>query len=123
MDGVRELAPLGVIQLYHLSTTGTSRPVRWATSRGPVTRSPEWLRLPGDLIFIVGGILPFIWIALLALRNFRFGKTADELPGAAAVHRDDAVAGQGGQLSAPSTSAWLVAAYAVILLAVAWGST
>ena len=40
----------------------------------------EWLRLPGDVIFIVGGILPFVWIAWQALRHFRHGETVDELP-------------------------------------------
>lgn len=74
------LLPLGVIQLYHSVNDGYFE----ARSLGYITRPGneilEWLRLPGDLIFIVGGILPFIWIALLALRNFRFGKTADELP-------------------------------------------
>ncbi|WP_201407942.1 hypothetical protein, partial [Mycobacterium intracellulare] len=40
----------------------------------------EWLRLPGDVILIVGGVLPFVWIAWIALRNFRSGTTAQELP-------------------------------------------
>ena len=40
----------------------------------------EWLRLPGDLILIVGGVVPFCWIAWTALRNFRSGETVDELP-------------------------------------------
>ena len=40
----------------------------------------EWLRLPGDVILIVGGVLPFVWIALTALLNFRSGTTADEMP-------------------------------------------
>ena len=34
----------------------------------------------GDVIFIVGGILPFVWIAWQALRHFRYGTTVDELP-------------------------------------------
>jgi nitric oxide reductase subunit B len=29
---------------------------------------------------IVGGVLPFIWIAWTALRNFRSGSTVQELP-------------------------------------------
>ena len=40
----------------------------------------EWLRLPGDVIFIVGGILPFVWIAWQAVRHFRSGRTVDEMP-------------------------------------------
>ncbi|MFZ1176588.1 MAG: nitric-oxide reductase large subunit, partial [Mycobacterium sp.] len=40
----------------------------------------EWLRLPGDVIMIVGGVLPFVWIAWTALRNFRSGSIVEELP-------------------------------------------
>ena len=74
------LLPLGVIQLYHSVNDGyfEARSLGYITQPGNAVL--EWLRLPGDVIFILGGILPFIWIALLALRNFRFGKTADELP-------------------------------------------
>jgi len=74
------LLPLGVIQLYHSVNDGyfEARSLGYITEPGNAVL--EWLRLPGDLIFILGGILPFIWIALLALRNFRFGTTADELP-------------------------------------------
>jgi nitric oxide reductase subunit B len=32
------------------------------------------------VILIVGGVLPFMWIAWQALRHFRSGPTADELP-------------------------------------------
>lgn len=74
------LLPLGVIQLYHSVNNGyfEARSLGYITQPG--NEVLEWMRLPGDLVFILGGILPFIWIALLALRNFRFGKTADELP-------------------------------------------
>jgi nitric oxide reductase subunit B len=29
----------------------------------------EWLRLPGDLIFIVGGVLPMLYLAWLGVRR------------------------------------------------------
>ena len=32
------------------------------------------------VILIVGGVVPFCWIAWIALRNFRSGETVDELP-------------------------------------------
>jgi nitric oxide reductase subunit B len=74
------LLPLGVLQLYHSVNDGYFE----ARSLGYITRPGnsvlEWLRLPGDVILIVGGVLPFIWIAWIALRNFRSGTTADELP-------------------------------------------
>ena len=74
------LLPLGVLQLYHSVNDGYFE----ARSLGYITRPGnallEWLRLPGDLIFIIGGVLPFIWIAWQALRHFRHGTTSHELP-------------------------------------------
>ena len=32
------------------------------------------------MIFIVGGTLPFLWIAFQGVRNFRHGKTVHEFP-------------------------------------------
>ena len=74
------LLPLGVLQLYHSVNDGYFE----ARSLGYITRPGnavlEWLRLPGDIIFIVGGIVPFIWIAWQALRHFRSGETCDKMP-------------------------------------------
>jgi nitric oxide reductase subunit B len=74
------LLPLGVIQLYHSVNQGyfEARSLGFLTQPGNALL--EWLRLPGDVIFIVGGILPFIWISWQALRHFRYGDTAEELP-------------------------------------------
>jgi len=36
----------------------------------------EWMRLPGDLVFIGGGVLPFIWICWLGVR-YRVKKVTD----------------------------------------------
>ncbi|RDJ93650.1 hypothetical protein B4Q13_20520, partial [Lacticaseibacillus rhamnosus] len=46
----------------------------------PANRLLEWGRMPGDVIFIVGGCLPFLWIAWLGLRHSRRGPTTYELP-------------------------------------------
>ncbi len=74
------LLPLGVLQLYHSVNDGYYE----ARSLGFITQPGnsllEWLRLPGDLIFIIGGVLPFVWIAWLAVRNFFGGTSTDELP-------------------------------------------
>ncbi len=74
------LLPLGVLQLFHSVNDGYYE----ARSLGYITRPGnsliEWLRLPGDLILIVGGVLPFIWIAWTAVRNFRVGSVVEELP-------------------------------------------
>jgi nitric oxide reductase subunit B len=74
------LLPLGILQLYHSVNDGyyEARSLGYLTQPGNALI--EWLRLPGDLILILGGILPFVWIAWLALRHFRSGRTAEELP-------------------------------------------
>ena len=36
---------------------------------GPGSGGVEWLRLPGDLIFIIGGILPIVYLALRMFAN------------------------------------------------------
>ncbi|MDN5789923.1 MAG: cbb3-type cytochrome c oxidase subunit I [Micrococcales bacterium] len=74
------LLPLGVVQLYHSVGSGyyEARSLKFITS---TTNSLlEWGRLPGDVIFIVGGVLPFLWITWLGVRHYRHGKTVDELP-------------------------------------------
>ena len=67
------LLPLGVLQLYASVNDGYFE----ARSLGYLTRPAkpllEWGRMPGDLIFIVGGFLPFLWIAWQALRHFASG--------------------------------------------------
>jgi nitric oxide reductase subunit B len=74
------LLPLGVLQLYHSVNDGyfEARSLGYITQPGNALL--EWLRLPGDLIFIVGGVLPFIWIAWQAVRHFRASPSTDELP-------------------------------------------
>ncbi|CCK25861.1 putative membrane protein [Streptomyces davaonensis JCM 4913] len=31
----------------------------------------EWLRLPGDMVFLVGGVLPLLWQCWLGVRHRR----------------------------------------------------
>ncbi|CAJ1501753.1 cbb3-type cytochrome c oxidase subunit I [[Mycobacterium] kokjensenii] len=92
------LLPLGVLQLFHSVNAGyfEARSLGYITQPGNALL--EWLRLPGDAIVIVGGVLPFLWIALTALRNFRSGETVDELPENALyveVAADSAAVGKG----------------------------
>lgn len=74
------LLPLGVMQLFHSVNEGYFE----ARSLGYITRPGnsvmEWLRMPGDIILIVGGVLPFVYIAWTALRYFRSTSSAEELP-------------------------------------------
>ncbi len=74
------LLPLGVLQLYHSVNNGYFE----ARSLGYITQPGnsllEWLRLPGDVILIGAGVLPFVYIAWTALRYVRSGTATDELP-------------------------------------------
>ncbi|MEO5745473.1 MAG: cbb3-type cytochrome c oxidase subunit I [Terracoccus sp.] len=74
------LLPLGILQLYESVGKGyfEARSLGFITTPGNALL--EWARLPGDVVFIVGGALPFLWITWLGLRNFRTGETVTELP-------------------------------------------
>lgn len=63
------LLPLGVMQLWNSVNEGyfEARTLGYITQPGNVIL--EWLRMPGDLIFIIGGILPFVWICWLGVRH------------------------------------------------------
>src|SRR5690625_76251 len=62
------LLPLGVMQLWNSVNVGyyEARTLGYIAQPGNVIL--EWLRMPGDVIFIVGGILPFVWICWLGVR-------------------------------------------------------
>ncbi len=74
------LLPLGILQFYHAVDQGyfEARSLIFVTS--DTNSLLEWGRLPGDVLFIVGGVLPFLWMAWLGLRHFRHGETVEELP-------------------------------------------
>jgi nitric oxide reductase subunit B len=58
------LLPLGILQLYHSVDVGyfDARSLKFI---GNDTNALfEWLRLPGDVLFIVGGVLPLLWMSL-----------------------------------------------------------
>ncbi len=62
------LLPLGIVQLWHSVNSGyfEARSLGFITSPGNALL--EWMRLPGDLLMIIGGVLPFLWIAFLGIR-------------------------------------------------------
>lgn len=77
------LLPLGVLQLYHSVNDGyfEARSLGYITQPGNVLL--EWMRMPGDIVFIGGGILPLLWIAWVAIKSFWQGRNTayvDELP-------------------------------------------
>jgi nitric oxide reductase subunit B len=62
------LFPLGVLQLYHSVSSGyfDARTLQFIT--GGANPVLEWLRLPGDVLFIVGGVLPILYLCWLSIR-------------------------------------------------------
>ena len=63
------LLPVGILQLYESVDSGyhAARTLKYVTN--PTNSVFEWLRLPGDIVFIVGGVLPFLWICWLGVRH------------------------------------------------------
>jgi nitric oxide reductase subunit B len=63
------LLPLGILQLYASVDDGyfQARSLEYVTN--PTNGIFEWLRLPGDVIFIGAGVLPFLWICWLGVRH------------------------------------------------------
>jgi nitric oxide reductase subunit B len=61
------LFPLGLVQLYAAVRYGyfNARSLQFVLN--PSNRILEWMRLPGDVLFIVGGVLPLLYIAWVAL--------------------------------------------------------
>jgi nitric oxide reductase subunit B len=74
------LVPIGILQLNDSFANGYWHAREPAFFNLPMVRLFEWLRLPGDVIFIVGGILPVVY---LAIRMFLArGRYAQLAPGA-----------------------------------------
>ncbi len=62
------LFPLGILQLYESVNHGyfEARSLEYVTSSWNAMF--EWLRLPGDAVFIVGGVLPLLYLCWLSVR-------------------------------------------------------
>jgi nitric oxide reductase subunit B len=62
------LFPLGILQLYHSVSQGyyDARTLKFIT--GDTNSLLERLRLPGDVVFIVGGVLPVLYLCWLGIR-------------------------------------------------------
>jgi len=63
------LFPLGLLQLYESVSHGYFEARSLTYLQGPTNALLEWLRLPGDALFIVGGVLPLIYLSWLGLRH------------------------------------------------------
>ena len=74
------LFPLGIIQLYASVNDGyfAARQLEFITN--PTNSFFEWMRLPGDVVFIGGGVLPFLYICWLGVRYRVSGPTGQDEP-------------------------------------------
>lgn len=72
------LFPLGVIQLYHAIEVSyyDARTLKFIGSRGNAIL--EWMRMPGDIVFIAGGTLPLLYLCFLGIRHVRPGHAEEE---------------------------------------------
>ncbi|MFD3623466.1 nitric-oxide reductase large subunit [Streptomyces sp. NPDC058698] len=76
------LLPSGALQLYKVVESGYADARSLGYLQGDTNVFLEWLRLPGDVVFIVGGVLPVLWMTWLGVRH-RVGRTRQ--PGDAEV--------------------------------------
>ncbi len=65
------LVPMGILQLSDSFANGYWHAREPEFFQQPAARVIEWLRLPGDLLFIFGGILPVVYLALRMVANRR----------------------------------------------------
>jgi nitric oxide reductase subunit B len=74
------LLPLGLIQLYKSVDAGyyEARTLEFLTN--DTNKVIEWIRLPGDVLFIVGGVIPLLYICYLGVRH-RVKRETLEPPG------------------------------------------
>jgi nitric oxide reductase subunit B len=63
------LLPLGISQLYKSVGSGYVEAREPSFLTDSLNSALEWLRLPGDVLFIVGGALPALYIAYLGVRH------------------------------------------------------
>ena len=63
------LFPLGILQLYESVNAGyfEARSLEYITN--DTNALLEWMRLPGDVVFIGGGVLPLLYLCYLGVRH------------------------------------------------------
>jgi len=72
------LFPLGILQLYHSINVSyyDARTLNYIGGRANAIL--EWMRMPGDIVFILGGAVPILYLTWLGVRYMRAGSTAEE---------------------------------------------
>ena len=59
------LSPGGIMQLYDVVNNGYWHARSLAYTATPLARTLEWMRMPGDLVFILAGAIPLTGAVLL----------------------------------------------------------
>lgn len=72
------LMPMGMYQLYDAVKNGYWHAREAQFFESDLAKIIEWARLPGDLIFIIGGIFPVVYLAIRMFLNRN--RTAEPLP-------------------------------------------
>ena len=63
------LFPLGILQLYESVRHGYFEARSLKFLGNPVISFIEWIRFPGDAVFIIGGILPLLYLTWHGVRH------------------------------------------------------
>ncbi len=75
------LVPMGIVQLADSFQNGYWHAREMTFFMQTSVRVIEWLRLPGDVLFILGGIVPVVYLALRMFRERnRYGQLPPEEP-------------------------------------------
>jgi nitric oxide reductase subunit B len=72
------LFPLGILQLYHSIAYSYYDARSLGFISNPTNSLIEWLRFPGDVVFIVGGVLPILYLCWLGVRYMRTPGMSEE---------------------------------------------
>ncbi len=75
---VGNLFPGGVLQFYDVLVNGYWHARSLAYTGQPFVRLVEWLRMPGDLVFIFLGVVPMVIAALLTYRSLIASRTGPQ---------------------------------------------
>jgi nitric oxide reductase subunit B len=89
------LFPIGLLQLERSVSVGyfEAREIKYLTTG--YLAFIEWMRLPGDVVFIVGGILPLLWICF---QGVRFAHGPDLSGGTDSALFTEVTGGERGQM-------------------------
>ncbi len=77
---VLNIFPAGVIQMLASYTHGFWYARSYEFTHSPAFQSFTWLRIVGDLTFVLGGVLPLVFLVVRGMFHLRSAKE-EKLPG------------------------------------------